>query len=60
MARSKSQIKRAKLRVRDPGCGNDSVSPTSAQQARAAAITAEITARLAAVNFALPGTVPTG
>jgi hypothetical protein len=43
--------------VRDAGCGNDSVSPTPAQQARAAAIAAEITARLANVIFALPGTV---
>jgi hypothetical protein len=43
--------------ARDPGCDNDSVSPTPAQQARAAAITAEITARLTDVNFALPGTV---
>jgi hypothetical protein len=43
--------------MRDPGCDNDTVSPTPGQQARAAAIAAEITARLAAVNFALPGTV---
>jgi hypothetical protein len=43
--------------MRDPGCDNDTVSPTPAQHARAAAITAEITARLAAVNFALPGTL---
>jgi hypothetical protein len=43
--------------VRDPGCDNDSVSPTQAQQARAAAITAEITARLADLAYALPGTV---
>jgi hypothetical protein len=41
----------------EPGCGNDSVPPTPAQQARAAAITAGITARLAAVSFALPGTL---
>jgi hypothetical protein len=41
----------------DPGCDNDSVSPTPAQQARAAAITAEITARLADLAYALPGTV---
>jgi hypothetical protein len=41
----------------DPGCDNDSVSPTPAQQARAAAITAEITARLAGLAYALPGTV---
>ena len=43
--------------MREPDCDNGGVSPTPAQQARAAAITAEITARLAAVNFALPGTV---
>ncbi len=43
--------------MRDFGCDNDSVSPTPAQQARAAAIAAEITARLAAVSFALPGTL---
>ena len=43
--------------VRDPGCDNESVSPTPAQQARAAAITAEITARLADLAYALPGTV---
>jgi hypothetical protein len=33
------------------------VSPTPAQHARAAEIAAEITARLAAVAFALPGTL---
>ena len=43
--------------MRDPGCDNDSVSPTPAQQARAAAIAAEITARLAGAGFALPGTL---
>jgi hypothetical protein len=43
--------------VRDFGCDNQSVSPTPAQQARAAAITAEITARLADLAYALPGTV---
>jgi hypothetical protein len=43
--------------MRDPGCDNDTVSPTPAQQARAAAIAAEITARLAAASFALPGTL---
>jgi hypothetical protein len=43
--------------VRDFGCDNESVSPTPAQQARAAAITAEITARLADLTYALPGTV---
>jgi hypothetical protein len=41
----------------DAGCDNDNVSPTPAQQARAAAIAAEITARLAGVTFALPGTL---
>jgi len=44
-------------KMRDPGCDNDSVSPTPAQQARAEAITAEITALLAGPAFALPGTV---
>jgi len=43
--------------MRDPGCDNGSVSPTPAQQARAAAIAAEITARLADLTFALPGTI---
>ena len=43
--------------LRDFGCDNDSVSPTPAQQARATAIAAEITARLAGLAFALPGTV---
>ena len=43
--------------MRELGCDNDSVSPTPAQQSRAAAIAAEITARLAAVSFALPGTL---
>jgi hypothetical protein len=41
----------------DAGCDNGGVSPTPAQQARAAAITAEITARLAGAAFALPGTL---
>jgi hypothetical protein len=41
----------------DSGCDNDDVSPTPAQQARAAAIAAEITARLASTSFALPGTL---
>jgi len=40
-----------------PGCDNDTVSPTPVQQARAAAIAAEITARLASTGFALPGTL---
>jgi phytoene dehydrogenase-like protein len=44
-------------RARDSRCDNDSVSPTPGQQARAQAITAEITARLATVSFALPGTI---
>ena len=39
-------------KMRDPGCENGSVSPTPAQQARAAEIAA-----LAATGFALPGTV---
>ena len=43
--------------MRDFGCDNGSVSPTPAQQARAKAIAAEITARLAGLAFALPGTV---
>ena len=43
--------------MRDPGCDNDSVSPTPGQQARAQAIAAEITARLADVSYALPGTL---
>ena len=42
--------------VRDPGCENDNVSPTPAQQARAAAIAAQI-AGLASTGFALPGTL---
>jgi hypothetical protein len=40
-----------------PSQASDTVSPTPGQQARAAAIAAEITARLADVSFALPGTV---
>ena len=43
--------------MRDADCDNDSVSPTTDQQARAAAIAAEITARLADPAFALPGTI---
>jgi len=39
--------------MRDPGCDNDNVSPTPAQQARAPRIAAEI----AAPGFALPGTL---
>ena len=44
-------------RAPGPGCDNGSVPPTPAQQARAAAIAAEITARLAGLPFALPGTL---
>jgi len=44
-------------RTRDPGCDNDSVSPSPAQHARAKAIADEITARLAGLAFALPGTL---
>ena len=44
-------------KTRDFGCDNDSVSPTPDQQAQAARIAAEITARLADAAFALPGTV---
>jgi hypothetical protein len=43
--------------MRDFGCDNDSVSPTPDQQARAKAIAAEITTRLASLAFALPGTL---
>ena len=43
--------------MQDPDCDNDTVSPTPAQHARAAAIAAEITARLASTGFALPGTL---
>ena len=43
--------------IRDPGCENKSVSPTPDQQAQAARLAAEITARLADLSFALPGTV---
>ena len=38
-------------------CDNENVSPTPDQQARAQAIAAEITARLAGLAYALPGTV---
>ena len=45
-------------RGEDFGCDNGQVPPaTPAQQARAAAIAAEITARLADLAFALPGTL---
>ena len=40
----------------DPGCKNDSVSPTPAQQARAARLAAQI-AGLAQAGFILPGTL---
>jgi hypothetical protein len=40
----------------EPGCENDSVSPTPAQQARAAAIAAQI-AELTQAGFILPGTL---
>jgi hypothetical protein len=43
--------------MRDPGCENKGVSPTPAQQAKAARLAAEIAARLAGISFALPGTV---
>ena len=43
--------------MRDPGCENKGVSPTPAQQAKAARLAAEITARLADLSYALPGTV---
>ena len=43
--------------MRDIACHNEGVSPTPDQQARAQAIAAEITARLASTAFALPGTV---
>jgi len=39
--------------MRDPGCDNDNVSPTPAQQAQAARIARD----LAALGFALPGTL---
>jgi hypothetical protein len=43
--------------MRDPGCENDTVSPTPDQHARARRIAAEITAGLAQAGFALPGTL---
>ena len=43
--------------MRDPGRENKGVSPTPAQQAKAARLAAEIAARLADISFALPGTV---
>jgi hypothetical protein len=41
----------------DPGSENKNVSPTPDQQAQAARLAAEITARLTGAAFALPGTV---
>src|SRR6266516_2689986 len=41
----------------NPGCDTGNVSPTPAQQAQAARLAAELAARLADVNFALPGTL---
>jgi hypothetical protein len=43
--------------TRDPGCENEGVSPTPAQQARAARLAAEIAAGLAEAGFILPGTL---
>ena len=51
------QMPRAIRDTARPGCDNGSVPPTPAQQARAASIAAEITARLAGLPFALPGTL---
>src|SRR5215510_13828026 len=42
--------------IPDPGCENDNVSPTPAQQARAARIAAQI-AETAQAGFILPGTL---
>src|SRR6202012_542964 len=53
-------ILNAVRKIRDPGCENGSVSPTPDQNARAEAIAAEITARLAGLAFALPGTLADG
>src|SRR5262245_11938066 len=44
-------------RITDFRCDNDNVPPSRAQRARARRIAAEITARLADVTFALPGTL---
>jgi hypothetical protein len=41
----------------DPGCKNENVSPTPAQQARAARIAAQIAGDLAQAGFILPGTL---
>jgi hypothetical protein len=43
--------------IQDFSCDNDNVPPAPAQQARAKAIAAEITARLTGTAFALPGTI---
>src|ERR1700734_3395911 len=42
--------------IPEPGCENDTVSPTPAQQARAARVTAQIT-QTAQAGFILPGTL---
>jgi uncharacterized protein YjiS (DUF1127 family) len=42
--------------IPEPGCENDSVSPTPAQRARAARLAAQI-AETAQAGFALPGTL---
>ena len=44
-------------RAAEPGCENENVSPTPAQQARAAAIAAQIAENLAQARFILPGTL---
>jgi hypothetical protein len=41
----------------DPGCDNQTVSPTPAQRARAARIAAQITEGLTQTGFLLPGTL---
>jgi hypothetical protein len=41
----------------DPGCENNNVPPTPAQQARAARIAAQIASGLAQTGFILPGTL---
>src|SRR4029077_3468880 len=43
--------------IPDPGCENRDVSPTPAQQAKAARLAAEIAARLADLSYALPGSL---
>ena len=44
-------------RAAELGCENENVSPTPAQQARAAAIAAQIAENLAQAGFILPGTL---